>query len=161
MPLSFDTSTPTGAVIDHVLVGHPDVADALHAAHEAAWAVVDPQILELCRLRIAQLLGSDAELSVRTAGAGVDDELLTALPSWPTSPRFGPRERSCLALCEQSVIDVAGLLAAQTEAVTAELGAQGLADLVNALLVLEQRQRLRLAWTVLFPSGSIGGSNGA
>lgn len=161
MSTSFDSSTPTGTVIDRVLADHPDVADALHAAHEAAWTVVDPLILELCRLRIAQLLGNDAELAVRTPGAGVDDDLVAALPSWPASPRVGQRERVCLALCEQSVIDVAGVSAAQTEAVTDELGAQGLADLVSALLVLEQRQRLRLVWSSLFSSRSIGGPDGA
>ena len=38
----------------------------------------------------------------------------------------------------------------ETEAISAELGEQGLADFVSALLVIEQRLRLRLAWGQLF-----------
>ena len=44
------------------------------------------------------------------------------------------------------MIDVANLDDALADAVTAELGADGLVDFTNGLLVVEQRQRLRLAW---------------
>jgi alkylhydroperoxidase family enzyme len=72
--------------------------------------------------------------------------MVADLASWPTSPRFGPKERACLAYCEQFVIDVAGLGDELALAVAEHLGPQGLADFTAALLVLEQRQRLRLAW---------------
>jgi hypothetical protein len=55
-----------------------------------------------------------------------------------------------LAFCEQFFIDVANVTTAETEAISAELGVQGLADFVSALLVIEQRLRLRLAWDQLF-----------
>jgi alkylhydroperoxidase family enzyme len=149
----FSDDTPTDEVIAVVLAGHPQVAASLAAAHTAAWEVVDPVVLELCRLRLAQLLGNPAELSVRTPAAiaaGLDESMVQELRSWPTSPRFGPRERACLAFCEQSFADVSGMTPTETEAVVAELGVQGLADFAGALLVIEQRQRLRLAWTQLF-----------
>ena len=60
------------------------------------------------------------------------------------------RERACLAFCEQFFVDVANVTAEETEAISAELGVQGLADFVSALLVIEQRLRLRLAWEQLF-----------
>ncbi|MGE3619193.1 MAG: carboxymuconolactone decarboxylase family protein [Acidimicrobiia bacterium] len=143
----------TAAVIDEVLAGQPEVAARLATAHEAAWATVDPVLLELCRLRIAQLLGDEGEAAARTpaaVAAGLDEATVAELRSWPSSPRFGPRERACLALCEQSVVDVAGIDRGLTDAVAAELGVQGLADLVSALLVVEQRQRLHLLWSGLF-----------
>lgn len=139
----------TAAVIDRVLVGRAggaDVAAELHAAHDAAWAACDPALLELTRLRIAMLLGNEAELAVRTPGSGVDEATVAELSLWPTSPRFGERERACLTLVEQWLIDVAAVSDDQCEAVAAHLGPQGLADYASAILVLEQRQRLRLVW---------------
>ena len=61
-------------------------------------------------------------------------------------PGSGHTERACLGFCEQFFIDVANVTTKETEAIDAELGVQGLADFVNALLVIEQRLRLRLAW---------------
>jgi alkylhydroperoxidase family enzyme len=143
------TTAPTADVIDRVLARQSDVAEQLLAADGAAWRATDPVLLELCRLRIAMLLDCSAELAVRTpaaVAAGVDAETVDALPRWPTSPRFGARERACLAFCEQFVIDVANLDDELAEAVRAHLGDAGLVDFANALLVVEQRQRLRLAW---------------
>lgn len=144
----------TAAVIDRVLAGRAggaggaDVAAELHAAHDAAWAACDPALLELTRLRIAMLLGNEAELApaARTPGSGVDEATVADLSLWPTSPRFGERERACLTLVEQWLIDVAAVSDDQCEAVAAHLGPQGLADYASAILVLEQRQRLRLVW---------------
>jgi len=143
----------TDQVIALTLAEHPRVAASLLAAHTAAWQSVDPLLLELCRLRIAQLLGNAAELAVRTpaaAAAGLDDAMIEQLPSWYSSSRYGARERACLAFCEQSLIDVANVTRDHTDAISAELGEQGLVDFVSALLVVEQRQRLRLAWAQLF-----------
>jgi alkylhydroperoxidase family enzyme len=139
----------TSAVIDRVLAGHPDVAGELAAAEAAAWEANDPVLLDLCRLRIAMLLGCEAELAVRTplaTAAGLDEATVAELASWPTSPRFDDRSRACLAFCEQFVIDVANLDDELAFAVAGELGQEGLANLVSGILVVEQRQRLRLAW---------------
>jgi alkylhydroperoxidase family enzyme len=143
----------TAEVIGAVLREQPDVAAHLAAAHDEAWNTIDPVLLELVRLRVAMLLDNAAERAVRTpaaVAAGFDEALAAELPRWPTSPLFGPRERACLDLTEQWVIDVASVSDAQTQAVTDVLGPEGLAGFAAALLVIEQRQRLRLAWTRLF-----------
>jgi AhpD family alkylhydroperoxidase len=140
------------AVIAQVLQHHPDVIAELTAAHDAAWNAVDPVLLELCRLRVAMLLGCATELAVRTPAAlaaGLDERTVAELASWPTSSRFDPRARACLAFTEQFVIDVASLDHDLTDAVTSHLGSAGLVDLAHALLVVEQRQRLALAWRQL------------
>jgi alkylhydroperoxidase family enzyme len=147
----------TTDVLDAMLAPHPDVRDALADAWTAAWTSVDPVLLELCRLRIAMLLGCDDELAARTPAAldaGLDDSTVAVLAAWPYDERFGARERACLAFTEQFVIDVAGLDDATAFAVRDELGEDGLADFVNALLVVEQRQRLRLTWVRLFPEAA-------
>jgi alkylhydroperoxidase family enzyme len=151
----------TDQVIALTLAEHPAIAASLTAAHVAAWEVVDPAVLELCRLRIAQVLGNTDELAVRTpaaVAAGLDEATIQQLASWPTASAFGARERACLAFCEQSLIDVSNVTSSQTEAISAELGVQGMADFVSALLVIEQRQRLRLAWAQLFPEETPDGS---
>lgn len=145
----------TAEVLERALVDHPDLARHLVELDQQAWRTADPVLLELCRLRVAMLLGCDGELRARTAAAaaaGLEEATVAALASWPTAPCFGERERACLAFCEQFVIDVAGMDDDVVSAVAAHLGDEALVEFVNALLVVEQRQRLRLAWERLLPS---------
>jgi alkylhydroperoxidase family enzyme len=145
----FDPRRDTSAVLAEVLIPHPDITERLDDLHREAWRVADPVLLELCRLRIAQLLGCDAEQAARTPealAAGLEEATVAELRAWPTSSRFGPRERAGLAFCEQFMIDVAGLDDHLAMALSDELGSVAFVDFVNALLIVEQRQRLRLAW---------------
>jgi len=96
---------------------------------------------------VAMLLGHDESI----AAPELSPELVAALPLWPTSPLFTPAQRACLAFTEQFVIDVASMDDATVAGVSAALGTQGLADFANALLVIEQRQRMHLAWQRLIP----------
>jgi hypothetical protein len=143
-------STATeGDVLATVLVREPDVGPLYEALDHAAWSIVDPVVLELCRLRIATLLGCEFEQHRRTEAAissGLEEATIAELSAWPTSPRFGPRDRACLAFCEQFVIDVAGISDDLAAAVADQLGPHAFRNFVAALLVVEQRQRLRLAW---------------
>ena len=59
------------------------------------WTTTDPTLLDLVRLRLAQLMVTRAEL------AGVDPDLLGDLERWDSSPRFSGRERAALAYAEQ------------------------------------------------------------
>ena len=114
----------------------------------AAWDETDPVLLELCRLRMATVLTYPAEQARRTgraAAAGLDEAKLAALPSWPTSPRFDARERACLALAEQFVIDANGVTDELVAAVTEHLGPEGCYAFVQALSLLETFQRACLA----------------
>ena len=143
----------TTEAIDRVLcdgtAGLHDVREAMLAAHDAAWSATSPRLLELCRVRIAMMLGSATEVVARTAGSGVDDELLRALAAWPTDPRFEPADRACLAFTERFVMDVASLDDDTVAAVRDHLGDDATQTFVSALLVVEQRIRLRLTWDVL------------
>ncbi len=132
---------PTEEVLDVVLADHADVRNHLDEAREAAWAAVNPQLLDLCRARVAMLLDCTSELD----GVHIAD-----LADWPRSEQFGPTERACLAFTEQWVVDVASMDDATVAAVRDALGDQGLADFASALLVVEQRQRLRQTWAALF-----------
>ena len=139
-----EMSDVTAGILERALSGVPGVRSAIAAAHVAAWASTDPETLELCRARIATLLGSE-----ETAEYPIDTDLVAAIPSWPTSPLFTDAQRACLAFTEQFVIDVASLDDSTVAAVVESLGTEGFVNFVNALLVVEQRQRMRLAWLQL------------
>ena len=129
-----------------ILVDQLDVHGDLTAAHAAAVEAIGPRLHDLCRLRIATLLGTPDEDSSDV----LDPAAIAALPQWPSHPRFSPAERVCLSLTEHFVIDVASISDDMADSVVRELGADGFSTLVNALVVIEQRHRLRLAWGRLF-----------
>jgi alkylhydroperoxidase family enzyme len=118
----------------------PVPSDALARAVVAAWDTTDPVVLELCRIRMATMLDFPAEQARRTGrarAAGLDEATLAELPRWPTSPRFGARERACLAFAEQFVIDANGVTDELVADVTEHLGAEGCYSFVQALSMIE------------------------
>lgn len=122
----------------------PEAFDALAGLIGAAWEEVDPVLVELCRLRIATLLGYTAELerrSDRARAAGLTDAKIAALPSWPAAPGFSAAERSCLAVAEQFVIDANGVTEGQVAELCEHLGAAGCYAFVQAVSALETFQR--------------------
>ena len=65
---------------------------------------VDPVLIELCRLRMATLLGSKLDLSLRykpATEAGLTEEKVRELSSYYKSPLFTERERRCIDFAEQ------------------------------------------------------------
>ena len=122
----------------------PEAVNAMSDVVIAAWDETDPVLLELARLRIAKLLGHHGELARRSARArhaGLSEEQVGELAAWPTSPRFTARERACIALTEQFVIDANGVTDAQVADVTEHLGPAGCYAFVQAVSVLETYQR--------------------
>ena len=146
------TTMTTSDLLAHHLREVPDVFDALDASWSGAWSVVDPCLLELCRLQVAAVLQCHEESAIRTEAAvacGFDEAKATALSEWFRSPIYSSAERACLAFTDQFVIDVANLDDGTAATVRGQLGDQGFVDFVSALLIIEQRQRLRLAWATL------------
>lgn len=131
----------TSQVLQQVLADRPDVLRHLGDAWAAAPGAVDSRLLSLCSARIATLLGGPADDAFP-----LDEDVRNQLPDWPTSDAFDATDRACLAFTEQFVIDVASLDDATANAVVDQLGAEGFGNFANALLVAEQRQRLRLIW---------------
>jgi alkylhydroperoxidase family enzyme len=129
---------------DRLASVRPEAFDALAGLVGSAWKDSDPVLLELARLRMATLIANPAE-SVRptrwATDAGLSETQVAALAAWPTSPLFTARERACLALTEQFVMDANGVTDAQVEAVTEHLGAAGCYAFVEAVSVLETFQR--------------------
>lgn len=131
----------TSQVLQQVLADRPDVHRHLGDAWAAAPEAVDSRLLALCSARVAMLLGGPDDDAFP-----LDPHTRSQLPGWPTADAFDDADRACLAFTEQFVIDVASLDDATANAVVEHLGAAGFGNFVNALLVAEQRQRLRLIW---------------
>jgi hypothetical protein len=117
-----------------------DALKALDAAYAAAWDAVDRELLAICRDRVAVLLRHAPTLDAMTDTARAD------LTAWTTSDRYSARDRAALAFTEQYVLDVASLSDALAGDLRDHLGDEGFVNFVNALLVIEQRMTLELAF---------------
>ena len=94
----------------------PKLDSALGEFVGQVWeGAMDSATLEMCRVRMAMLLGSEEDAAFRSpqavgrgGGAGETAELeakLLALSEWPTSPLFSEADRAALDFCEKYVID--------------------------------------------------------
>jgi alkylhydroperoxidase family enzyme len=99
--------------------------------------LVDPVLLELCRLRIAAMLGAATPLAIRTPAARLDESRVAALDSWWTSDAFTDVERACLRFAEQFVLDPKQISDADAAAVVGALGDAGMVAFVEALAIFD------------------------
>jgi len=129
---------------DGVTAMFPDAAESVTRLHRVIWEQGDPVLLELCRLRIATLLEFEAGLRVRSEqarAAGLTGDKIESLNLWPTSPLFSEKERACLALAEQLLMDASGMTDEIVDEVLEHLSASECYALVQAVSALETLQR--------------------
>jgi alkylhydroperoxidase family enzyme len=144
------TATVAGATeFDRVFGLRPNLYDDYRAFVSLFWSLrpVDPVILELCRLRIAQLFGCDAELRVRHVpadAAGLTEEKIAALENWRTAGEFSDAERACLAFAEKFVLNPHGVTDEDAAAVTAHLSDKETIAFAEALAVFDGFTRFRI-----------------
>lgn len=122
----------------------PAAFDAVADLQRTVWDSFDPVVLELCRLRIAALLRFAPGLELRSErarAAGLDEEKIAALASWPTSALFSDAERCCLALAEQFLIDANGVTDQLVDDVLAHWSPADCHTLANAISAFETFQR--------------------
>jgi alkylhydroperoxidase family enzyme len=127
----------------------PHYAAALVDIEAALWeqGVVSLSLLELCRLRIAQLLGCGVALVHRTpeaVAAGFDEGMVNSLSQWPTDARFSDEVRACLGYAEQLLIDAQAVSDEQANHVINAVGQGGFLVLTYACGLFETTQRARL-----------------
>jgi alkylhydroperoxidase family enzyme len=109
--------------------------------------VMDPVILELCRLRVAQLVGNDSELTVRSRPAvegGLSEEAVAALRSWPTERAYDETTRACLGFTEQFVIDPSEIDGTDRAVLRASVGFPRLVGLAQAVATFDGFARFRV-----------------
>ena len=138
-----EDATPLDRVLDH----RPDYAAAMRDIEAAIWAqdAVSPQILELCRLRIAQLLAADDDLAHRTPiDPPLDEDLIASLRYWPTDPRFTEEQKVALGYAEQLLVDAQGVTDDDAAHVIATLGEGAYLVLAYGCGFFETTQRARI-----------------
>ncbi len=114
----------------------------------------DPVLVELCRLRIAQLVESRFDLALRyspAVRAGLSDDKIAALPRYPTSEVFTERERICLEFTEQFVISSSAISDEDVARVMTVLTPEEFIHLCKALSVMDQFARASSAFRLAPP----------
>lgn len=149
---------PRARSLDELLSLSP-AAETLRAYEVAVWRdpATDPLLLELCRLRLGQMLGLDPRtrpLAPAALAAGLDDGTIADLPRWPSSDRFGVRERAALAFAEQWFLDPSGMTDDACAALRNAIGEPGCAAFTMGLALSEAMLRLELALGVENAPGS-------
>jgi len=120
----------------------PDLFEAWREFAGIFWEkrLVDPVLLELCRLRIAQLHGAAHPLSIRTpeaVAAGLDEAKIARLAEWWKQPGFSDLERAGLRFAEQFVLDAKAMSDEEARPVIEALGDAGTVALVEALAIFD------------------------
>jgi alkylhydroperoxidase family enzyme len=139
-------------------LGHrPELLELYRAFYATLWdgALVDPALLEVCRRRIAQVHGCDAEAGMFYAGSNVTAGQAANLDSWESSTHFGPVERAALRLAERIPWNHHETTDQEFEIVREYLGEAGAVALVVALALFDARCRLRIAFNIDAPIGEV------
>lgn len=117
----------------------------------------DAVVMELCRLRIAGILGATEFCRVRSAAAlsaGVTEHKLRAVASYPTSVLFTTPERASLAYAEQLLLDAGTIDGTTRDRVSSLSGSVGLVRLTVAVGLFEGLARASLLLGFRAPSES-------
>lgn len=120
----------------------PNLKADLDAFSSTFWqlTVLDPMLLECCRLRVAQLHRCQAELAQRRAeaeAAGFSEQHAEALLRWDQSELFSQLQRDALALAELFVQDPQAIDDELALRLTTTLGDAGFVALLEALALFD------------------------
>ncbi len=128
-----------------------DPVDQLADLHQIIDSSVDPVIVELCRLRIATLIGARGQLSLRrpeATAAGLTEAKIAMLARWPESPLFSAAERACLAFAEQFCMGAFTVTDSDVAAMLEHLSADECYAFVNGVWVMEALARMMVVMGV-------------
>ncbi|NGO43708.1 carboxymuconolactone decarboxylase family protein [Streptomyces ureilyticus] len=132
----------------------PDVSGAMGALHGAAVsaardAKVEPELLELLRIRASQINGCAFCLDMHTKDAraqGETEQRVYALNAWRETPFFTERERAALALTEAVTLVHDGQVPDGVYAEAAEVfDEEQIAALIWAATVINAYNRIAIA----------------
>ena len=129
----------------------PDPIERYVELYQVIDECVDPVIVELCRLRIADLLGAQGHRALRrpkAAAAGLSEGKIDGLARWPDSPLFSDAERACLAFAEQFCIGADTVSDADVAAVLAHLTPDECYAFTNGVWVMEALARMTVVMGV-------------
>jgi alkylhydroperoxidase family enzyme len=121
------------------------------ADYRKALSNLDPVIVELCRVRVAEMVESSLDLSVRyspATDAGLSEEKIAALADYPTSLFFTDRERIALEFTEQWVIQSSSITDRDVERLLTVLSPEEFIYFCKALSVMDQFARANAIFAI-------------
>jgi AhpD family alkylhydroperoxidase len=139
----------------------PNVSGAMGALHAAAVAAaidakVEPELLELIRIRASQINGCAFCLDMHAKDArakGETEQRIYALNAWRETPFYSERERAGLALTEAVTLVSDGQVPDEVYVAAAEVFDEGqVAALIWAATVINAYNRIAIA-TRMVPGG--------
>lgn len=124
----------------------PSLACSYKEFYASFWqlASVPASLLELCRLRVAQLHQSDYQWQHQQFE--LMDEQRELLSQWSKSSIFTDAEKACLGFTEVYCMDPQAISDEQADAVKSELGDAGLVALIEALGLFYGMTRVSQLW---------------
>lgn len=140
-------TTPSGTVTERLRDLQPETVADLDTLLQTAWRETDPVLLELSRLRLAEMFKDANARESRTpvaVAAGLDEQQVEALADWSNSPLFDERAKAHLAVVEQFNISVADVTDKDIEGLLEHGSDQEVFDFLAALWAIEMDMRLRL-----------------
>ena len=111
----------------------------------------DPVLVELARIRIAQLVESEFDAALRyqaAADAGLTEEKIAEITDYPTSPRFTERERAALEFTEQFALQSSSISDEDCARLQEHVNAEEFIYLVKALSSIDQFARANSAFRI-------------
>jgi alkylhydroperoxidase family enzyme len=140
---------PGSTAFERVVGLRPNLLEGYRDFDGRLWApgVMNPVLLEQCRLAVARSLGCGAELAVRTRAArdaGMSEDDVSAFSAWRSDGELDPQRRRILEFAEQFVVDPDGVDTEGRAEIRRDLGMSGLVALTNALALFDGFDRLRL-----------------
>ncbi len=135
----------SGASFDQLLGLTPELLRDYTAFESRLWSSgVEPALLELCRVRVALVLGCAGECERRTADVALDDGKLAALEAWESSDVFNSLQRAALRLTDGFVLKPHGVTDADAAALAAHLTPPQMIALIEALALFDGFTRFRM-----------------
>jgi len=124
---------------------YPRLGEAIQRYRALLASFMRPALVDLCRLRIAQIVrGSDVPLIEPSEAqtAGITPAQLAELATWHTSDQFDGTERACLELAEYFCYSAQSVRDEHIAEVSAHLTAEQVLSLTNAIWVSDSSERL-------------------
>ena len=137
--------------LDQVWGNRPEYYELFLHDYNKALRNLDPVLVELCRLRIAQMVESAFDSSLRytpAIEAGLTEDKLAELTDYPTSPKFDERERTVLEFTEQWVVQSSGITDDDADRVQQVITPEQFMYLCKALSVMDQFARANSAFCI-------------
>ena len=143
--------------LDRVWNLRPRYYELFMTDYNASIGRLDPVLVELCRIRIAQLVESEFDQSLRyrpAIVAALTEAKIQSIQDYVTSPLFSARERAALEFTEQWVIQSSSITDEDCARLQEHLSVHEFIYFTKALSVLDQFARVNSAFRIA-PAASL------